>query len=284
MADWLCSIQNNDGSIPDSYFKKKMVFDTGQVIFGFVEAFKVTGIDKYKQAAIRAADWIVSLQEKDGSWIKFAVDGIPHTYYSRVAWSLMKAYEVNGVDRYIEACNRNIEWCLRQQQENGWFEQSSFNVKNHQRPFTHTIAYTIRGILESGIAFNNTRYMDAAQKTLDQIAARIPESGFVGGTYDRNWNGDNRFSCLTGNAQLSISFLKLARLKNSRGYFNVGAAINEYLKSKQNVSTNNLNIRGAIAGSYPIWGEYSHFNYPNWAAKFFVDALLLEEEIISELR
>ncbi len=32
-------------------------------------------------------------------------------------------------------------------------------------------------------------------------------------------------------------------------------------------------VRGAIAGSYPIWGRYSRFEFPNWAAKFFVDAV-----------
>jgi hypothetical protein len=31
--------------------------------------------------------------------------------------------------------------------------------------------------------------------------------------------------------------------------------------------------RGAIAGSYPIWGAYARFEFPNWAAKFFVDAV-----------
>jgi hypothetical protein len=34
--------------------------------------------------------------------------------------------------------------------------------------------------------------------------------------------------------------------------------------------------KGAIAGSAPIWGRYSMFEYPNWAAKFFADALMLK--------
>jgi hypothetical protein len=35
-------------------------------------------------------------------------------------------------------------------------------------------------------------------------------------------------------------------------------------------------VRGGIAGSLPIWGDYSRFEYPNWAAKFFADALLMD--------
>jgi hypothetical protein len=30
-----------------------------------------------------------------------------------------------------------------------------------------------------------------------------------------------------------------------------------------------------VPGSQPIWGEYLRYRYPNWAAKFHLDALLL---------
>ena len=35
-------------------------------------------------------------------------------------------------------------------------------------------------------------------------------------------------------------------------------------------------MRGAIPGSSPIRGAYSRFEFPNWAAQFFADALLME--------
>jgi hypothetical protein len=37
--------------------------------------------------------------------------------------------------------------------------------------------------------------------------------------------------------------------------------------------------RGGIKGSHPINGGYHPWQYPNWAAKFFADALMLEETI-----
>ena len=279
MADWLCSIQKDDGSIPDSYFSKKMVFDTGQAIFGFAKIFNITGENKYQNAAVKAADWLISQQEKDGSWIKHASNNIPHAYYSRVAWSLLKVHEITSVDRYVESCMKNIEWCISQQQNNGWFKKASFNLSNHHRPFTHTIAYTIRGILESGAYLQNDQYIKAAKKAMDHLAGGIHHNGFVSGTFDKDWKGDNKFTCLTGNAQLSIIFLRLAIIQKAEEYFKTATVVNRYLKSRQNISTNNLNIRGAIAGSYPLWGAYIHFTYPNWATKFFVDTLMLEEEV-----
>jgi hypothetical protein len=33
-------------------------------------------------------------------------------------------------------------------------------------------------------------------------------------------------------------------------------------------------IHGGIPGSDPVWGRYVRFALPNWAAKFYIDALL----------
>ena len=42
-----------------------------------------------------------------------------------------------------------------------------------------------------------------------------------------------------------------------------------------------VDLIGGIAGSFPIWGKYIHYCYPNWAAKFFADSLMLELEIVN---
>ena len=47
--------------------------------------------------------------------------------------------------------------------------------------------------------------------------------------------------------------------------------------SIQNLQTPDMNIRGGIKGSHPVNGGYMTWRYPNWAAKFFMDALMLEK-------
>ena len=281
MANWLVDIQYEDGSIPDSYFKKKMVFDTGQVLFGFVRAFEETGEKRFKVAALKAGDWLIDVQEDIGTWRKYAVREIAHTYYARVAWSLTRLHYISNNDRYIEGCKRNIDWVLSQQQENGWFDNAAFTQEGHAHPYTHTIAYTIRGVLESGIYLQRNDYIDAARKAMDGLLNALPEDGEVCGAYDKNWNGNSHFSCLTGNSQLAIIFFKLYQLTGIDNYLSTGKRINNFMLSKQEMRTNNKNIYGAIAGSYPVWGEYIHYMYPNWAVKFFIDSLLLERKIMS---
>jgi hypothetical protein len=282
MADWLCSIQNSDGSIPDPSFKKSMVFDTGQVLFGYIRTYKETKNEKYLRCARSAGNWLVNVQENDGVWKNYAAHNIPHTYYSRVAWSLLELFCITDNRIYLEKGIKNIEWCLKQQNENGWFNNAGFRSESHPNPFTHTIAYTIRGILEAASILENEQYWKSVQLSIDNFLPQVKDNGFVSGTFDENWNGDHRFSCLTGNAQLAIILFKLFKKTNNITYQQSALKINHYLKTRQNLKTNNPNIRGAIAGSFPIWGKYIHFNYPNWAAKFFIDSLLKENQLGSE--
>jgi len=48
-----------------------------------------------------------------------------------------------------------------------------------------------------------------------------------------------------------------------------------FVKATQRLDDEDPNIVGAIAGSYPILGNYMTGGYPNWATKYFIDALLL---------
>ena len=62
-----------------------------------------------------------------------------------------------------------------------------------------------------------------------------------------------------------------------------GAAVRTLtlLKRTQDCAAGNRGVRGAIKGSHPIWGRYLFGTYPNWATKFFMDALLMEELVIA---
>jgi hypothetical protein len=42
---------------------------------------------------------------------------------------------------------------------------------------------------------------------------------------------------------------------------------------KHHYLKDNKDLYGALAGSAPLWGDYMRFRYPNWAPKFFLDAM-----------
>ena len=52
-----------------------------------------------------------------------------------------------------------------------------------------------------------------------------------------------------------------------------------FVMAAQDLTTTNPDIRGGIKGSQPVWGRYAPLSFPNWATKFFVDAMWLRKEL-----
>jgi uncharacterized protein YyaL (SSP411 family) len=187
------------------------------------------------------------------------------------------AHEATKDGAFREAAIRNLEFTLSLQQPNGWFRANALEHKNNAHPLTHTIAYTTRGLLESGILLRETRYIDAARTAADAVLSRMEADGHLAGELDSQWEAAVPWCCLTGSAQMSIIWLKLFRLTGESGYHEAAKRINLYLKATQDLETSDDGIRGGIAGPWPISHGYNRYQILNWATKFFVDALLLEQ-------
>jgi hypothetical protein len=52
----------------------------------------------------------------------------------------------------------------------------------------------------------------------------------------------------------------------------------DFVKAVQRHDSADANANGAIPGSFPIFGEYMTAGYPNWATKYFLDAVLLQKK------
>jgi len=281
MADWELSIQNADGSInggPLGSGYEGFVFDTGQVVFGFVAAHKATGDRKYLEGALKAGRWLVEVQDQDGKWTRHAFNGIAHTYYTRVAWALAELGAHTGETSFSAAAQRHADWTITQQQSNGWYDSTGFTGQGHAAPYTHTIAYTMEGLLETGACLGRRDYIEAVMRSADSLCRVIHDDGFCHGTYDRDWKSGARFACLTGSVQIALVLLRLHEMDAQQKYLETARKLNRFLCAHQTL-TGAPETRGAIAGSFPVWGDYQRFAFPNWAAKFFIDSLLLEKKI-----
>ena len=78
---------------------------------------------------------------------------------------------------------------------------------------------------------------------------------------------------------MAICWFRLYQLTNNKKFLTAALKMNNYLRGLQDITAENPGIKGAMKGSYPIWGRYLPFTYPNWAAKFFADALILERQV-----
>ena len=105
MGDWEIEVQNPDGGVMTDAVKsppgRSVAFNTGMVIFGWLDLHEKLGDERYLQAALRAGEWLERAQEADGAWQgENDYGGIPHTYCSRVDWALLRLAGASGEERF----------------------------------------------------------------------------------------------------------------------------------------------------------------------------------------
>lgn len=283
MAAWESDIQFPEGGVragfADASQPVPTIFNTGQVLFGWLSAWQHTREPRFYDSLKRAAAWLLAAQDADGAWRRFASPYAAHrlnTYNTRVAFALARTGSVLGEAGYLDAAIKNVRWALTQMHTNGWFENN--DLEDNTRPLTHTIAYATRGILEVGLIADDHTFVDAAIRTARAIAQTQRRDGALPGRLDSDWRPASRWTCVTGNAQMAIIWQRLARETGDQGWALSAKRANEFNQSVQDASAVDLGIRGGIPGSYPRRGAYMSYRFPNWAAKFFADALLLQLE------
>jgi len=263
MADWEIDVQLNSGAVRGGTLRtdpSPAVFNTGQVVFGWVRAYQETADEKYIYAAKCAAEWLLNVQDYDGAWRRFLsplTTSLVCTFNSRTAWSLVLLGQVIGEEKYIDSGQKNLEWCLTQQQPDGWFRNNSFSP--NEIPLLHTIGYVIEGLLEAGILLQSSRFIDSATLALESLLEHLGKDGHLWGRYDSGWKSTTRWRCLTGEAQIALSLLKLYELTREEKYFNGGKLINEQLMNFQVLNSGKAEVIGGVKGSHPIWGRMNVF-------------------------
>ena len=281
MLDWLTRIQMQQGAFQGSTVGHKksgmaVAFNTGQILLGLAEGVREFG-DRYSEPAQNAAAWLVRIQDNDGCWRKFESSNVKSgekTYHTHIAWGLFEAARVLENKIFPEAALKNINWALRFQHKNGWFQKCC--LSDPLQPLTHTIGYTLRGIVEAYRYTQDKDLLEACCRSADGLITAIDmETGWLPGRLDSNWKGTVSWSCLTGSLQISICLLLLYNFTGNKKYRAAAYAANRFVRRTMKIKGPDQ-IRGGIKGSYPVNGGYGAYQYLNWACKFFIDASLLE--------
>lgn len=276
MADWLLTVQLSDGAFGHpSDLSRPIVFDTGQIVFGFLAAFRETNGEQYRDAAAKAACWLAAVQDPSGCWQKHTYGGTGRVYHARVAWALAEASKVLQDDDLLGAACQNLDWTVAQQRPNGWFENNTFPDETY--PTLHTIAYATRALLEAGLLLHKSEYLEAAALAAKALLLTQRTNGALPGAFNHEWQSMARWSCLSGNAQTAIIWFKEYKRTGNPTFLEAGKRATTFLKATQVIHTRLAGTLGGIKGSHPIQSQYMPFSYPNWAAKFFLDALMWEE-------
>ena len=289
LGEWEITVQMSHGGVRGGIGTNDypIVFNTGQVILGWTALYRATAQQEFLAAAVRAADWLLTVQDPDGMWTRHTYLDAPRAYHTRVAWPLIEVYAATGQANYRAAAVRFLGWLKTQRLAGGGFAHMA--LEPGKIPITHTIAYTLRGLLECGLALGppwqeeltalvgaDLRDLIAAQQTHLQVPpAKLPAA------LDEKWAGRAQHSCLPGNAQLAIILLKLHAITpgQTSDLARAAVALIEQVKASQYIATQHPGLLGGVPASQPIWGAYVPYALPNWGAKFLADALQLKRTL-----
>jgi hypothetical protein len=282
MLDWCVAIQFPEGGFQggkiDSTPRVPVTFNTGQILLGLAAGVAQYG-DAYADAMHRAARWLRDSQDADGCWRKhptpFASAG-DKAYETHVAWGLFEAERAAPGHGYGAAGLRQVGWALTKQRANGWFASNCLD--NPLLPLTHTIGYALRGLLEAHRFAPCEQLLDAAARTGASIASAVADDGYLPGRLGPDFQPGASYACLTGSAQNAHCLLLLYQLTGKRHYHDAARRLNSFVRRSISVD-GPAHARGGVKGSFPVDGDYGTWAYLNWAAKFCIDANLLELEV-----
>ena len=281
MLDWCVAIQFPEGGFQggkiDSTPRVPVTFNTGQILLGLAAGVAAYGA-AYADAMHRAASWLRDTQDADGCWRRhptpFARAG-DKAYETHVAWGLFEADRVAPGQGYGDAGLRQVAWALGKQQPNGWFAANCLD--DPALPLSHTIGYALRGVIEAYRFAERADLLEAAVRTGASIAAATAADGYLPGRLGPDFRSGADYACLTGSAQNAHCLFLLYQLTGERHYLDAARRLNSYVRRAVSID-GPPHVRGGVKGSFPVDGDYGQWAYLNWAAKFCIDANLLELE------
>jgi hypothetical protein len=286
-AEWEVDIQLPSGAIQAGYWggdpqrfwsgdPVPSAFNTGQVVLGWNRAFQETGDSRFLDASARACRFLVECVDEAGIFRRGLSPGPTNptrAYYTRVAYALAWTGRLTGERTFEVVARRHLDWVVEQLQPDGWFLHAGF--ENDDTPLTHTMAYTAEGLVDAGELLAEARYVEASRRHVAAAAQACERRGlFLPAHFTSGWTSTDQYCCVPGNAQFAALWCRHGRRDGDGLLMNTGLKMVDWLKQRQALDNVEPGIRGGLPGAWPIDGGYSVYSYVNWAAKYFVDALL----------
>ena len=278
LVNWVVRTQRRDGTFPASYGdymnQAPRVFNNGMIIHSLLDYHNARGGYDLIESCISSAEWLMKVQSNDGSWRQFTFHQLSSNTLTGAA--LMRLAAITGDKKYHVAGEKNILFALDLQLPNGYFSGNGFD--SNSSAYTITIAYAIAGILEAGLLTGNDKWKEAAFNGLVPVLNLVNKTGFLVGEIDENFQSESTFSCLPGNCLLATIAYKMAAMTGNADLKLKADLLTDYVKGRQMISKI-PSVNGGVSGSWPISGNYSSYEIPSWAVRYFVEAVMMQDEM-----
>jgi uncharacterized protein YyaL (SSP411 family) len=277
---WLVGIQRPDGGFTGYELGARLepdVFDTGMILLGLNALIHEGDAEAYLSPARAAATFLVDSMDDSGCFVRHMSHDMRHAYNVRAAWGLMAFGRLAGDDGFVARAAGGARWAMSRQHPPGFCHDNAVEAGGNAN--SHGTAYVMRGLLQIHLLSGDAECLSSVRRAADATCRHYETHGRISAELGPEWQPLSSHICLTGYAQLAIVLYRLHVMTGEARYRAVADRLLADAASRQTLGQDGP-WHGGIPGSYPIWGRYAPLQYPNWATKFFIDALLVQKAVL----
>ena len=173
-ADWLLYMQNDDGGYSRKFSfingrDKSYIETTGYIVPTLLQLKE----EKYKNSALRAGEWLLSVQNSDGSF-----SDIDHNQpfvfdTGQVLLGLNTLFAFTQDKRYYQALQKAANWLCAVQEEDGSWQNFAYNNQKHTY-YSRVAA----ALYKAGELMRDKRIKEKALKNIEWVISNQSENGF----------------------------------------------------------------------------------------------------------
>lgn len=185
-SEWLVKSQKHgvDNGYSRGFYLYKNGWDksyietTGYIIPTLLDVFTYSNDIKYKESALEAGKWLLSIQKNNGAFTDIDNDIELVFDTGQVMYGLIAIYELNDIDfdlkkQYEIAIIKSSTWLCNIQDEDGSWTKFGFNK------IAHSYYSRVASILyKAGVLLNNDKFKDSSTKHIKWVLNCQNKNGF----------------------------------------------------------------------------------------------------------
>lgn len=288
-ADWLVRRQAADGSIDCGFTDEPapadkrvvILFDCAAILQGFVAMYRHARADTYATAADRLAQFLVDRQLPGGGWNELLYFPYFGSHNALVGAALIEAGLALDRPAFVEAGTKCLDLIRKNILPNGFISGCHFTADaTGTSAFLHPLAYTVEGFVRSSRLLNRDDYRAAVEATLAALLRRFEVGRAMPAShYDEHWRRQTTYSAVDADCQIAMLWFLFSRATGDLRFANSALKMMDLIRDRIAIDAGAPDgVRGGLPGSFPIQGDNQRHTCINWAAKYFIDASLLELE------